>query len=190
MPSWIVDDPSTVYLILGISALCLGAAWWQTRKLVFLIGLGSVALVFLIVLLLSKIIDTDHKQIERKLLEMAKGVKDLNAEHIFEHISKDFQLGSLGKKEFRPIVERYMKTRQVTGMEVWDYSAKEISRPNRTATVFFKVKGKGNATFGYEFFNCQSIFVLDPDDQWRLKSFQLYQPQIDPASGQSLNLPF
>jgi hypothetical protein len=190
MPSWIVDDPSLVFLILGISALCLTALWWQTRNRHLLVGLGAIAALFFIVWLLSKLINTDSKQIEGKLQSMAAGVKNSNPEQIFEHISRDFKLGSLGKDGFRPIVEEYMKSRKVTGMEVWNFSAKDVSRSGKKATVVFKVKGKGTANFGYEFFNCQAVFVLDPDDQWRLQSFQLYPPHIDPASGQSLSLPF
>ena len=31
MPSWLVDDPTLVYLVLGLLALALGVIWWINR---------------------------------------------------------------------------------------------------------------------------------------------------------------
>lgn len=188
MPSWLVDDPSVVYLLLGVVALGLVAGWWSSRDRRYLIGLGGVALLFLIVLLVSRLVDTDAKRIKRSLDEMAEGVRARSADRIFAHLSSRFRVGHLGKPEFRPVVERYLKSGEVTGMKVWDFEPHTITSDR--ATVFFKVKGEGSANFGYEFFNCRAVFVRDPDGQWRLQTFRLYSPQTDPASEESLTFPF
>ncbi len=188
MPSWLVDDPSVLYLLFAVAALGLAAGWWSRRDRRFLIGLGVVAVLFLLVLLVSSLVDTDSKRIRRALSAMADGVNARNADQIFAHISDRFRVGSQEKPGFRPIVERYLKSGAVTRMTYWDFDPREITRD--TATVFFKVKGEGSADFGYEFFNCRAVFVRDPDGQWRLQTFRLYAPQTDPASDESLTLPF
>lgn len=188
MPSWLVDDPSVLYLLLAVAALGLAAGWWSRRDRRFLIGLGAVAVLFLVVLLVSRLVDTDAKRLQRALTAMAEGVNARNVDRIFAHISDRFRLGSRGKSEFRPVVERYVQTGEVTGMKYWDFEPHEITRDR--ATVFFKVKGAGSANFGYEFFNCRAVFVRDPDGQWRLQTFRLYSPQTDPATEESLTLPF
>lgn len=194
MPSWLVDDPSTVYLLLGVAALALAAGWWMTRDRRFAIGLGCVVVLFLIVLLLSRLIDTDAKKIKRAIEEMSEGVKVRSAERIFAHVSDGFDLGNagkkLGKKEFRAVVEHYLKTGLVTEMKVWDYEPGTIDPAKRDATVFFRVKGQGAANFGYEFFNCKAVFTLDPDGQWRMRNFQLFAPQTAPNDKDALVLPF
>jgi len=32
MPSWLVDDPTFVYVILAALAVILGVAWWRTKQ--------------------------------------------------------------------------------------------------------------------------------------------------------------
>jgi hypothetical protein len=183
-----VDDPSVIYLVLGVAALVLAAAWWSRRDRRFLIGIGVVAALFLILFLVSSLVDTDAKRIQRALTAMAEGVNARNADQIFAHISDRFRLGSRGKQEFRPIVERYLKSGEVTRMKYWDFEPHALARD--TATILFKVKGEGSANFGYEFFNCRAVFVRDPDGRWRLQTFWLYAPQTDPTSEESLTLPF
>jgi hypothetical protein len=190
MTSWLVDDPSLVYLILGIPAVALAAGWWLTRRRGYLVGLGSVAGLLVLVWLLSHWIDSDVKRIDRSLRAMAAGVEAGNADAVFEHVSKDFHLGALDKIGFRRWAEGYIRGGQVLGIEIWDVQAKDVSRSRRAGTVVFKVKAKGEMTHGFEFYNCRAQYVLDPDGSWRLKGFRLYPPQTDPDQGEALPLPF
>lgn len=44
----------------------------------------------------------------------------------------------------------------------------------------FYVKPKGRAMGGSEaFFICKADFVLDPDGQWLLQTFQVFNPAVD-----------
>jgi hypothetical protein len=191
MPSWLVDNPRDVFLVLGLAAVGLGIGWWRTRRPGYALGLVLVALALLIVLGLWYLVDTDAKQIQYKVKAMTDAVAAGSVDKIFAHVSDQFSLqGRLKKDQFRERVERHIRGNDVTKIEVWRFEPLEISRAERNAVVIFKVKAEGSAFRGYEFFNCKATFVLDPDEQWRLKDFRLYWPQIDPRTGEDLHLPF
>jgi len=60
------------------------------RRRGWLYGVGVVALLLAIFFLLDVTIETQQKQIRRKLQEMAQGVKDRKPEAIFAHVSDQF----------------------------------------------------------------------------------------------------
>jgi hypothetical protein len=190
MPSWLVDDPSLVFLALAVLALVLGTCWWRTRRRGYLIGLGAVAVLCGLVWLLAHFTDTDSKQIERSLRAMVRGVNHRNLDQVFEHVANDFRFGGANKAEFRKWAEGYLNSGGEVNLDVWDFQPREISRPNRSATVVFKVKARNPMTSGIEFYNCRARFTLDPDGQWRLKGFQLFPPQTDPDTGEALEVHF
>jgi hypothetical protein len=189
MPSWLVDDASVLYVLLGIVALGLAAGWWFTRQRSYLIGLGVVVLLLVGVWLLGRLIETDAKQIKGKLEAMAAGVEARNPDQIFTHISKDFLYrGRVTKDAFRQKHESDIRNGEVQKIKIWDVDVRNVDRTQRTATVFFKTKAEGMVVRDYQFFNCRATFVLDPDDQWRLKDFQLFPPTTDPGQGEALDL--
>jgi hypothetical protein len=188
MPSWLVDDPFVVYLLLAIVALCLGAAWWRSRQRQWLYGLAIIAGLFVIVMLLAHFVETDEKRIKRSLNEMVDAANRREVARLFENISDQFRIKSVDKATFRNAVRGLLERGEVTHIKVWDIDAVEISRPKRAATVDFFASAKGPWLEG-SFYRCRSRFVLDADNKWRLQTFELFQPQIDPNSGQSLPLP-
>ncbi len=191
MPSWLVDDPTNVLLVLGLVAAGLGIVWWRTRQRAYVIGLLIVGAIIVAVLSLKFLVPTDFKQIVRKTREMADAVADRDVNRIFTHMSDQFMLqDNVKKADFRQRVEGYIKRGDVTGVEVWDFEAVEISRPKRTAVVIFRTKGKGPAFGGFGNFNCKATFVLDSDQEWRMKDFRLYWPHVDPRVGEELQYRF
>jgi len=113
-----------------------------------------------------------------------------NLDQVFKHVANDFQFGGANKAEFRKRAEGYLNQGEEAGLRVWDVNVRDLSRPNRSATVVFKVKIQHPQTSGVEFYNCRARFTLDPDGQWRLKGFQLFPPQTDPDTGEALELHF
>jgi hypothetical protein len=189
--SWLFDDPSGVFVVLSVATLGFAAAWWTTRKPRYVIALAVVAGLFLLVWLLSTLIDTDSKQIQRALDEMTAAVKDRKPEKILWHISDDFQLdGRISKSSFGKLAEKYMQSGEVEAVAVWSLDVHDLSKAERKATVTFKAKPRGNVFRGNEVFNVKALFVLEPDGQWRLKDFKLYLPTVDPFQGDPLSFPF
>jgi hypothetical protein len=96
----------------------------------------------------------------------------------------------MDRSQFHKRVEEHIRRGDVQTLTVWEYQARDLSRDQRSATVTFSVKGHGPTTSGVEFYNCRAQFVLDPDGEWRLRGFDLFLPQVDPMTGQPIDLPF
>jgi hypothetical protein len=190
MTSWFIEDPTAVCFILALAALAFGVLWWVHRRRAYLVVLGILSGILAVVVLLYLLIDTDGKRIERQINEMALGVAERNTERVFANVSATFRVGTADKRQFRARVEPLISGGQVDQLKIWDYQARTVSREARSATVTFSVKATGTRSQMHEFYNVRAIFVLDPDGQWRLAGFELFAPQVDPLSGQSIPLPF
>jgi len=207
MPSWLVEDPTMVYLVLGLLALALGVIWWINRgedfgkkKLGWLQGLktrrltlnqccamGLTVIGFLAVIIwpLSVVVVTDHERICQVIEEMSRGVEKKDVADVFSHVSDEFKLAGRTKESYRQEVERRIRSGEITGIAAWDFEQAKVSRKTKEATIEFKVKPKGTIT-GREFYRCQATFSLDPDRQWRLRTFSVFEPQGDTASQQMI----
>jgi hypothetical protein len=206
MPSWLVDDPTMVYLVLGLLALALGAIWWINRgedygkkKLGWLQGLkarrltpnqccamGLTVIGFLGVIIwpLSLLVVTDHERICQAIGEMSGGVEKKDVPKIFSHVSEQFNLAGRTKESYRQEVERLIRIGEITEVAAWDFEQAKVSRQMKEATIEFKVKPKGTTTGREPFYRCRATFSLDPDGQWRLRTFVVFEPHGDPASQQ------
>lgn len=185
-----IDNPGTIYLILGVAAIGLGVAWWHTRQRKYLIGLGVAGCLLVALWLLSHFIVTDNKRIIGVVEEMAAAVGQKDANKILDHVSDQFHSEKgTNKEQLRGYVQRYLKE-EVTEAKVWGFEPVEVSRKDRKAVIDFMTKAKGNIVHGQEFFRCRTEFVLDPDGRWRVKTFHLYPPQSNPNNKQALDLPF
>jgi hypothetical protein len=190
VPSWIVDDPTLVGVLLGLLAFGLAVGWWRSRRVGYAIA-GVVVLAILgIVWFLHVYVDTDAKQIDRTIAAIGAGVQAHNVDQIFGHIAADFQVAGMDRQGFRNFVSRFLSAHVIQGVQFWDYDPVQLSRQNRRATVTFKVRAWGlEEERGVAFYNCRAIFVLEPDGKWRLQTFLLFMPQIDPMHGEPIPLP-
>jgi len=204
MPSWLVDDPTEVLLVLALFALALGVFWWVRRgddfgkkKLSWLkglkarrltrnqccaMGLTLIGFLALVVVLISLLVVTDPKRIRRAIQEMSDGVKEGNLDKIFSHVSDQFRLMGQSKESYRPTVERYIRNGDLTAISVWDFDEAQVSREKKEATIEFRVKPKGTMTGAELFYLCRATFSLDSDGKWRLKTFVVSEPHVDPKS--------
>jgi hypothetical protein len=190
MPTWIVDDPGIAYIFAGLAALTCAIGWWNTRKTWLAWGAVACALALAGISLLYILVDSDSKQVERSLSDMAAGVENHDLDRIFRHVARTFHVGSMDHEAFRRYADRLLQTRHPHGISVWDVDGTELSRDQKSGPVFFKVKGDGlDESEGVNFYNVRSTFVLEPDGQWRMQDFQLFSPTTDPRRGEPLALP-
>jgi hypothetical protein len=210
MPSWLVDDPTEVYLALGFLALLLGVIWWVNRGEDFgkkrlgwvrgliarrltlnqfcAMGLTLIGFLAVGILALYLFVDTDNKRIRRTIQEMSISVKNRDVSKIFSHISSQFNLRGLNKEGFRPLVEAHLRNEDVTEVPAWDFGQAKINREKKEATIEFMIKPKGRLTRDVPY-RCSATFSLDPDGEWRLKTFSVFEPHIDPKTGTSIYPP-
>ncbi len=188
MFDWLFEGRTTVYVSLAAVGIFLLLAWQQTRKRLWLIGVGAVAVLAGLYFLLDRTVETDREQVERKVREMAAAVRTRNTDAIFTHISDRFNRNGRDKAQFRQMVDGVLRGRQVEEVEVWDFAFPEDFRgtvtlpgdaaPSETIRVFFHAKAKGGMAPGGPGNPCEGRFVRDPDGQWRLLDFQVFNPVI------------
>lgn len=188
MPSWLVEDPATVYLLLGLVALGLGVAFWMTRSAKYLVGAAGALILILLVVLLDHLVVTDREKIVLVLQDMTVTANRHDTGGVFAHISESFDRKGMTKGHFRSLVEPRLP--EVSHFIVWDVQPGKVSRAERKgeAVFLFKIRGTGGREEQL-FYRCKAFFVLDPDDKWRLKDFKLFDPMKNPDSPDELPLP-
>jgi hypothetical protein len=176
LPTWYYYVTGALYFV----AIGLLIAAWKTRKRKYALGAGFAVALIVLASVFVFMFPSDQQRIESAVRDMQKGVKDKNADLIFVHISDDFRIGLADKPALRKLAEGAMKRGDVNDIIVWDFRDAEISRADRTATIKFYIKPKGNVIADPEpYYTCKAKFVLDSDDEWRMKSFELFKPVGD-----------
>jgi hypothetical protein len=183
----VLDNALVVYVALGLVALGLLVGLWTTRKRGYALGLAGVAAAALLFWLLTYLLPTDQKRIVAAIEDMSAAVHERNTDRIFAHISDQFRYAGMGKEGFRGFVDRHLKNRDVTEVLAYGFEQAEVSRPDRTAVIEFNVKPKGPVTGDAAYYHCKATFALDPDGQWRLKGFDVFNPYAD--SKTPMNIP-
>jgi hypothetical protein len=174
MPSWLIENSAIVYLLLAFGLIVSLAFWWRTRRRGFLIAAGILAALVIGFYLLDRAFETDGKQMVRKVQEVASAVSANNLDAAFRNVSDSFNRGGLTKKQFRDFCDSVRSTGKVTDVVVWALDPIEVSRPDRKGTIAFrfKVKGSWGETAGTQM--AHVYFVLDADNEWRIRSFDVY----------------
>ena len=164
MPLWLVEDPSTVYFVLGIAALAFAVLLWIRQERRWLNALVAVAALAALVALLDHFIVTDFERIRLDVKDMADSVAKKDTDRVFTHISDRFRLGTGGgdKKFFRGWVQDRIKGGEVTELVVWDFQRGDISTEKKEGKVLFLVKGRG-PQLNDQYFRVVATFVLEGD---------------------------
>jgi len=187
---------NTVRLLLIVAVIVLAVIWYRGRDRRVLAALGGVAGALILLFLISGLVrlvggKTDQELIVEAIEDMAAGVRAQDLDRIFAHVSDTFDLDSTTTKPMlREFARRKFDNGDVTDILVWDFGHAVVI-PARdgapaTATIHFKVKPKAEGIEGY--WECDAVFVKEPDGQWRLQSFKVFLPQHkDPMPIPGLN---
>ncbi len=174
MPTWLSEAIPYLYFALGCVLAMAGVAWWRTRQRRWAIAAGVAAVLMLAFFLLDHFWESDGKQMVRKVEQVAAAVSAHNVNAAFEHVSERFDRHGWDNEQFRKNCEQHIARGDVTAVQVWDLNAVDVAREKRTGVVEFrfKVHGAWGETppnwFG------RVVFTLDPDGQWRVKDFDIY----------------
>src|SRR5437773_11787439 len=101
MPSWLVEDPTVVYFLLGLAALASASGWWMTRRGKYAVGAVVAVALILLVRLLDYWVVTDQEKIIDSIQVMANGVASRDIDGIFAHVSPRFRHDTLANARFR-----------------------------------------------------------------------------------------
>jgi hypothetical protein len=200
MPNLLSDPPTWLYglLVLLVVVPLLAAFFFPEnrpqsrdsqkktavrRKWFFIIaGLGLLLLIGLA--LCDYFFESDREQIKRKLNEMSEDVRNRNLTRLFDNISDSFHVQNSGKTELRRRAEEALQGGQVTEVKISNLEIPSVESGAKSATSEFLVKIEGAFTGLYR---CRAVFAKDPDGQWRLQSFQIFNPAGE--SNQPITIP-
>ncbi len=180
MLSWIDDNVVWFYVILGTIAVGLFVVWWRNREGKYLIGLGVVLLLIGGLVLLTFLRITDRERIESHLNEMADAVEKRKPEDIVKHLSDQFEFksgaGRVSKPQAKQMINAAIRYYSLQDVYLWNIEFEEISSEKGTAHVSYMAR----VTFsdGEQMFRCESDFVKE-GNQWRMTTFQLFNPVVD-----------
>jgi hypothetical protein len=166
---------TAIYCLLGVAAVMLLLVWWRSRKRNVLLAAGAVAALAGVYFLLSSFVETPRKQIVRHLHEMADAVKGRDADGIFQHIAKDFRFRGMDRPQFRGYVDTALGRGIISELVIYDEGFPD-GGDDRSRPVEFMAKPKGPILGDQPAYRVTAKFVREDDGQWRMQSFEVYNP--------------
>lgn len=174
MTDWLVDRKHLLLFALAIGVLLSTALWWRSRKRRFIVVTAILAALGLAILLLARFVESDAEQMVRKVREVADAVSAKDLDAAFKNVSEKFDRGGVNKEQFRRFCKATLDAGRVSQVQVWDESVVDLSKPDRIGTVQFRFKVHGSWGETPPNWFARVVFTLDPDGQWRVKSFDHY----------------
>ncbi|HKI31099.1 MAG TPA: hypothetical protein VKA46_04485 [Gemmataceae bacterium] len=188
MFDWLFEARTEIFWLLGILGVILLVVWWRFRKRNLLIAAGAIVALAGVYFLLSKIRETPRAQVERKLHEMADAVKARDTDAIFKHVAKDFTFQGRDRATFRKTVETALKGGTIEELVIYGEEWPD-GADGRTLPVTFKAKPKAWWAQNTLPYPVKAKFVLEDDGQWRMQSFEVYNPVLSKERMEIPNLP-
>jgi ketosteroid isomerase-like protein len=185
---WLFEGRIAVYCLIGVAAVILFLVWWRTRKRNVLLAAAAVAALAVGYFVLSQFVETPRKQVERKLQEMASAVSARDADGIFKHIAKDFKFRGMDRPQFRGYVDTALQRGIITELVIYDVEWPD-GGDGRSRPVEFMAKPKGPVLGDQPAYRVTAKFVREGDGQWRMQSFEAYNPVAGKEPMSIPNLP-
>lgn len=178
MWDWLYEARTSIYLVMGVAVIILGALWWRNRKRPYLHGLFGALAAILLFFLFDRFVrpESDREQIQNRIVHVTSDFSSSRLEsQLAPHISPDFVSPAGNRKDaFCKKAAEFIRGRGSVRLAVWDFDFTELSRQNRTARVRFAMRVQGGGFDGEV--TCLATFHLDDDNQWRLKGYKIFFP--------------
>lgn len=173
MPTALSDPSTALYAVLGVAALVLGllALRKQTRSAAINFAIPAAAL--LAVFLIDRFVESPREMAVRKIREMGAASRDKKVDDVLKHVSDSFKYRALDKKGLRD------RAQQAESMGFGGVSEYDLARSGfkevdaNTIEQGFRVKHNGSPEIHLYVIG---TFKKDPDGEWRLTTFKLYDP--------------
>ncbi len=181
MFDWLFEGRTSVYILLAAAVVGLFYCGLQLRRKELRWAAVVVAVLIGVYFLLDRLVETGREQVQRKLLEMADAVKAGDTDRVLEHVSSRFSTWGMDRSAFRSYVEPHLRGRRVEELTIWDiaFPRGDRSTADDTIRVTFGVRPKGAQLGTTPSFLGEASFVRDPDGQWRMAGFQVYNPIVN-----------
>jgi hypothetical protein len=176
MFDWLFEGRFVVYVILGGLALLALLLYNRDRKWRWIVAAGVFAALMGGYFLLDSLVETGREQVRRKLTEMAAAVGHRDVDRLMSHVSDEFHLGKRDKAGFREYADDRRRQNFIEEVVVWDF-VEPADWSGKRVTVTMMAKAKGSRLPEYQGGRVDAEFVHDPDGQWRLAGFTVFDPR-------------
>jgi hypothetical protein len=173
MPTFLSDPSTALYAILGVITLVLGVVAARRQKRSDLINFGIVAAVLLAVFLIDRAVESPREAAVRKIQEMGAASRAKKYDDLLKHVSDSFKYKSLDKAGLRDRA-RQAEAIGFGGISEYDLARSGFKQVNDTTIEHgFRVKHNGQPELH---FYVVGTFKKEPDGEWRLTTFKLFDP--------------
>jgi ketosteroid isomerase-like protein len=175
---WLFEGRIVVYCLLGAVAIVLLVLWRMYPRRGLLVAVVAIAALAGLYFLLDRLVETPREQIERKLVvEMREAVKARDVDAIFKYIAADFRFRGQNREAFHGYVADALRAGLVEDVIIYDVSFPD-GGDDRTRPVEFMAKPKAPWAENQPAYRVTAKFVREGDGQWRLQSFEVYNPVL------------
>ena len=175
--SWLVDNATTWFLLLGIAFLGFAAAWWSNRRRNLLIGAGVALGLLALLWILTQLVVTDRRKIEIAIRAMAEAVVNGRADILDKHLASDFIYHGSRRQDAIDGILRAAKVYQVREVRIFNFEV--LDQQERTIRVFFRAAAHGpRDDRSFPPVACRALFVKD-GEHWRMKEARFYNPLVN-----------
>jgi hypothetical protein len=182
---WLFEGRQVIYWLLGTVAVLLLLVWWRSRNRKVLIAAGVAFALGVLYFLLSLTVETPRTQVVRKLHEMAAAVKARDADGMFRHIANDFKFRGQDRATFHNYVDMVLRRGLISDLVIYDEDFPS-GGDGRTLLVNFMAKPRSDVLGDQPAYPVEAKFVREPDGQWRMAGFEVYNPV---AGRQKMDIP-
>jgi len=180
MLAWPVDNAFYLYILLLCVAAGFLIAWWQTRERRWAKALGITAGLAGLLFLLTLVVNTDRKEIERTLRTMARHMDANHVDQVFEHVSDRFSsnlmvggaTSTFDKKQLYAAARRAVRNHEVDGVSIKHVSVEMVTDSEALVSFSAAPVLEENTLL----FPCEARFVKEADDRWRMTALQVFHP--------------
>jgi hypothetical protein len=172
MPTALSDPSPTLYIVLAAIVVLLGSIAARRQKRSDVINFAIPALALLALFLIDRFFESPREQAVRKIQEMGKASRDKKYDDLFKHVSDSFKYKTMDKKGLMEKAKQYQG--MFGGISEYALDRSQFKQiDDTTSEQAFRVKHNGEPELHFQVL---ATFKKDPDGEWRLTTFRLFDP--------------
>jgi hypothetical protein len=172
MPTAFSDPSPTLYLILGILVVILGAIALRRQRRSDVINFLIPAALLLALFLIDLAVESPREQVVASIREMETATQNKKHSDVFKHVSNDFRYKSLDKKQLQDRAQLVEALPNWEGLKVTDLSREGfVQKDANTAEQRFDVMPLRMPGTEYRY-ECVATFKNE-NGRWMLTTFRL-----------------
>jgi hypothetical protein len=194
MPTVLSDPSPNLYAVLVIIVLVLAGIAYRRQKrgdvIRFIVAVAALVALFLI----DHFVESPREQASRKVLAMAQASQEKKWDDVVTHVSDSFKYhGPNGhefdKEGFRQLGKRAESIPEFKGFVVTDlHRADYRILDEKNFKISFTAFPREVPNPEYRFW-IVATFTMDPDGEWRMSTFNRYDPVKQDHRGPALTIP-